>query len=175
MLVFDFLQGSAVNPSFWNCFSINYCSLAQQPRLRVFKPGFQDSDFYFPVSNQNCYFIFQVFKFPAENGHFWFTLIGPMSRNLTTSLVNTLHTLYFLKSWNEIVSIRIIQQSHDFLSSLFFSCQTIVFKWQPHWFEVVVITALFLTKKCTLVSCSRDPATNSETTNPEFSRNFQPI
>ena len=40
-----FLQGSAVKPMFWTFFSTNYCSLAQQSRIRVFKFGFQNPGF----------------------------------------------------------------------------------------------------------------------------------
>ena len=37
LLVFGFLKDSAVKPSFWTFFSVNYWSLSQQPRMRVFK------------------------------------------------------------------------------------------------------------------------------------------
>ena len=38
-------------------FSVNYCSLAQQSRIRIFKFGFQNPGFQFPASNPNRYFI----------------------------------------------------------------------------------------------------------------------
>ena len=46
LLVFGFLQ---VKSRFWTSFSVNYCFFAQQPRIRVFKPGFkiQVSNFQF--------------------------------------------------------------------------------------------------------------------------------
>ena len=51
LLIFGFLQDSAVKPGFWTFFSVNCCSLAQQSRIRVFKSF-----------NPNWYFIFQVSK-----------------------------------------------------------------------------------------------------------------
>ena len=62
LLVFGFLQGSEVKLGFWTFFSCNYRSLAQQSRIRVFKLGFQNPGFPFPVSNPNWYFIFHVYK-----------------------------------------------------------------------------------------------------------------
>ena len=54
LLVFGFLQSSAIKPRFWTFFfSANYYFFAQQPRIRVFKPGFQNPGFQFPVSNKN--------------------------------------------------------------------------------------------------------------------------
>ena len=65
-LVFGFQQGSAVKPRFWTFFSVNYCFFALQPRIRVFKPGFQNPR----VSNKNWY----IFHFPGQ------TLKSPKSK-----------------------------------------------------------------------------------------------
>ena len=67
LLIFGFLQDSVVKSRFWTFFSVNYCFFAQQPRIRVFKRGFQSPGFLFLVSNTNWSFIFQV---KPENGHF---------------------------------------------------------------------------------------------------------
>ncbi len=48
-----FYKTQQLNPGFELFFSVNYCSLAQQPGTRVFKPGFQNPGFQFPVSNPN--------------------------------------------------------------------------------------------------------------------------
>jgi hypothetical protein len=47
LLVFGFLKDSAVKPSFWTFFSVNYWSLSQQPRMRVLNLGFKIQVFNF--------------------------------------------------------------------------------------------------------------------------------
>ena len=77
MLVFGFLQGSAVKPKLWTFLSVIYCFFAQQPKIRVFKGvPFQNPGFQFPVSKTNWYFIFQV---KLENGNSRFTLKSPFT------------------------------------------------------------------------------------------------
>ena len=66
MLVFSFLQTRVLN--FF--FSVNCCSMAQQSRTRVFKFGFQNPGFEFPVSHPTWYFIFQVPKFQTQKKPF---------------------------------------------------------------------------------------------------------
>ena len=57
-------------------FSLNYCSLTKQHKIRVF---------IFPVSNLKWCIIFQAFKFStAGNSHIRFDLIGPKSMRLQT-------------------------------------------------------------------------------------------
>ena len=87
LLVFGFLQGSAVKSRVWTYFSVNYSFFAQEPRIRVFKPGFQNPGFQFPVSNTNWYFIFQVTPVILNSR---FTLKSPLKKlsNQTRSLGN---------------------------------------------------------------------------------------
>ena len=75
LLAFGFLQGSAVKSRFWTFFSVNCCCFAQQPRIRIFKPGFQNPGFQFPVSNTSWYFIFQI---TPEIRNSRFTLKSPV-------------------------------------------------------------------------------------------------
>ena len=89
---FGFLQDSAVKPRFWNFFSVNHYFFAQQPRIRIFNLGFQNSGFQFPVSNTNWYFIFQV---KLGNGIFWSTLKSPILRSNGSTLQQELLLDYF--------------------------------------------------------------------------------
>ena len=55
------------NPGFELFSQLITAFFAQQPRIMVFKPRFQNPGFQFPVSYTNWYFIFQV---KPENDHF---------------------------------------------------------------------------------------------------------
>ena len=67
------------NLGIWTFFSVNYCSSAQQTRIRVFKFGFQNPGFQFQFLTQPD-ISFQGFQIlNPKKTIFWFILIGLVS------------------------------------------------------------------------------------------------
>ena len=76
LLAFGFLQGSDPGSELISQLIIVF--FPQQSRVRVFKPGFQNPRFQFPVSNTNWYFILRVTPKILNSR---FTLKIPLSMN----------------------------------------------------------------------------------------------